>query len=245
MSKLDTVLHYQEVARKKLEIETALRASEAFRACMKLQQELKQSQATAAKLSAELENNVKLLERLTAKANSLNERTELENDDWNIMKNDEESTAAEMNELFGDMDQINKDMNTLSREIKKLFAEVDKAMDEYQKTGSDYKAAKKRYDECKATVEQERAEANGKIAEIDAELAEIAKDCDAQLLEKYKRAAKHYPDALVPVDHEKCSGCKMSIPLGTLKKLEAEGFTIECENCGRVLYSPAPQEPQE
>lgn len=239
MSKLETVLHYQEVEQKKQEVETGLRTTPAYRECIKLSQELKQSQATAAKLGQELENNVKLLERMTAKEQSLTERTELENDDWDIMKNDEESTAAEMAELFGDMDQINKDMTALSREIKRLFAEVDKAIEEYQRIGSEYKAAKKRYDECKATVEQERQEASNKLAEIDAELAEIAKEADPAIFEKYKRAAKHYPDALVPVTADKCSGCKMSIPLGTLKKLEQEDYTVECENCGRVMYRPA------
>lgn len=238
MSKLETVLNYQQTENKKLEIEAALRGSDAYRELSKLHNTLKASQAAIQKMGEELEKSTQLAQKLAERMEGLIERKELEEEDWSIIREDEEATSEEISELFGDMDKVSKEMSALTREIKRLFAEIDKAAAEYQKTGSEYKRDKARYDELKTVVEGERAEANEKLAAVDAELLKIEKGADAELLAKYKKAHVHFPDALVPVEGEKCGGCKMSIPMAALKKLEMPDATIECENCGRVIYKP-------
>jgi len=239
MSKLETVLNYQQTENKKLEIETALRGTDAYRELSKLRNALKTSQAAIQKMGEDLEKSTQLAAKLSEKLDSLMERKELEDEDWSIIREDEETTSEEISELFGDMDKISKEMNAFAREVKRLFAEIDKAAADYQKTGTEYKRDKARYDELKIVVENERAEANKKLDEIDAELAVIEKEADPELLAKYKKAHVHFADALVPIEGEKCGGCKMSIPMATLKKLEAADATLECENCGRVMYKPA------
>ena len=35
-----------------------------------------------------------------------------------------------------------------------------------------------------------------------------------------------------------CGGCFMSLPSATLRELKLGEKTVECDNCGRILYDP-------
>ena len=42
---------------------------------------------------------------------------------------------------------------------------------------------------------------------------------------------------MAKVENYQCSGCNMSLPTSTVKRVATGEGIVECENCGRILYA--------
>ena len=236
MSKLDTVLRYQQTEAKKQEVKQATLSTPSRQKFTRLHKLLKDQQANIQKLSEEIETRSAQVTKLNAQAEKLMERIELEQSELDTIRGDEESTAEEMTELRGDIERLSKEINQVVREAKRLLSEIEKAIEEYKTTNQTARAAKKEYDALRVICEKERDDSAAELEKFDAELDAIRAECDPVLFAKYEKVRKHYPLPIVPVVGGKCSGCNMSLPMVMLKKLNAPDAVIECENCGRILY---------
>ncbi len=237
MGKLDAMLLYQQTEQKKLEAEQAIRSTPARQKLSRLHKLLKTQQATIQKLTEETETRLSQINKLSEQAKRLEERIELENSELATITGDEESTAAEMTELRVDIERLQKEINQVVREAKKLLSEAEKAAEEYRETNLTAKNAKKEYDQVRAVCEKERDDSAEMLASFDEKLEQIRKDVDPALFQRYEKVKQHYAAPIVPVIGGKCSGCNMSLPMVMLKRLNAPDAVLECENCGRILYS--------
>lgn len=237
MGKLDAMLLYQQTEQKKLEAEQAVRSTPARQKLSRLHKLLKTQQATIQKLTEETETRLSQINKLSEQAKRLEERIELENSELATITGDEESTAAEMTELRVDIERLQKEINQVVREAKKLLSEAEKAAEEYRETNLTAKNAKKEYDQVRAVCEKERDDSAEMLASFDEKLEQIRKDVDPALFQRYEKVKQHYAVPIVPVIGGKCSGCNMSLPMVMLKRLNAPDAVLECENCGRILYS--------
>ena len=237
MGKLDAMLLYQQTEQKKLEAEQAVRSTPARQKLSRLHKLLKTQQATIQKLTEETETRLSQINKLSEQAKRLEERIELENSELATITGDEESTAAEMTELRVDIERLQKEINQVVREAKKLLSEAEKAAEEYRETNLTAKNAKKEYDQVRAVCEKERDDSAEMLASFDEKLEQIRKDVDPALFQRYEKVKQHYAAPIVPVIGGKCSGCNMSVPMVMLKRLNAPDAVLECENCGRILYS--------
>ncbi len=237
MGKLDAMLLYQQTEQKKLEAEQAVRSTPARQKLSRLHKLLKTQQATIQKLTEETETRLSQINKLSEQAKRLEERIELEDSELATITGDEESTAAEMTELRVDIERLQKEINQVVREAKKLLSEAEKAAEEYRETNLTAKNAKKEYDQVRAVCEKERDDSAEMLASFDEKLEQIRKDVDPALFQRYEKVKQHYAAPIVPVIGGKCSGCNMSLPMVMLKRLNAPDAVLECENCGRILYS--------
>ena len=237
MGKLDAMLLYQQTEQKMLEAEQAVRSTPARQKLSRLHKLLKTQQATIQKLTEETETRLSQINKLSEQAKRLEERIELENSELATITGDEESTAAEMTELRVDIERLQKEINQVVREAKKLLSEAEKAAEEYRETNLTAKNAKKEYDQVRAVCEKERDDSAEMLASFDEKLEQIRKDVDPALFQRYEKVKQHYAAPIVPVIGGKCSGCNMSLPMVMLKRLNAPDAVLECENCGRILYS--------
>lgn len=237
MGKLDAMLLYQQTEQKKLEAEQAVRSTPARQKLSRLHKLLKTQQATIQKLTEETETRLSQINKLSEQAKRLEERIELENSELATITGDEESTAAEMTELRVDIERLQKEINQVVREAKKLLSEAEKAAEEYRETNLTAKNAKKEYDQVRAVCEKERDDSAEMLVSFDEKLEQIRKDVDPALFQRYEKVKQHYAAPIVPVIGGKCSGCNMSLPMVMLKRLNAPDAVLECENCGRILYS--------
>ena len=237
MGKLDAMLLYQQTEQKKLEAEQAVRSTPARQKLSRLHKVLKTQQATIQKLTEETETRLSQINKLSEQAKRLEERIELENSELATITGDEESTAAEMTDLRVDIERLQKEINQVVREAKKLLSEAEKAAEEYRETNLTAKNAKKEYDQVRAVCEKERDDSAEMLASFDEKLEQIRKDVDPALFQRYEKVKQHYAAPIVPVIGGKCSGCNMSLPMVMLKRLNAPDAVLECENCGRILYS--------
>ena len=56
-------------------------------------------------------------------------------------------------------------------------------------------------------------------------------------LKKYDAVKTHHAAPMAKVENNQCGGCNMSLPTATVKRVAAGTGLVECENCGRILYT--------
>ena len=59
-----------------------------------------------------------------------------------------------------------------------------------------------------------------------------------ELLSRYRAIKEHCAPPMARLVDGQCSGCFMSLPSATLRELKLGEKTVECDNCGRILYDP-------
>lgn len=237
MRKMDALWAYQEAEIAKAEVETEIRSTPARQKLNKLHKQLKTQQAIVAKLTEDIESYEQQLAKLKEQVEKLEERLDVESSELETIRKDDESTAEEMTELKGDIERLSREISQGVRETKNLLTEIEKAMDDYQNTLRTAAKAKKEYDALREECEKERDERADELNRHDKTIEELAKKVDPALLKRYKQVQKHHAVPIAHVVSSKCGGCNMSLPMVMLKKIATTDGIVECENCGRILYS--------
>ena len=127
----------------------------------------------------------------------------------------------------------------LEKEITKLHNEIKSISNEYEEIIKKSKIGRENFDKYKEKYTKLKNELEPKIAELKSELAKIQKDVDPKLMQKYaqKRENKIFP-VFVPLSDKQCGGCRMEVSASKLGAMKNNEFgIIECENCGRIIYT--------
>lgn len=84
-----------------------------------------------------------------------------------------------------------------------------------------------------AVREEKQQPVPNKTAAID----RLRSHINPQLLSQYDSRKRRYGgSAVVPIQGNACSGCRISLSLGTRRR--AYTAITECEHCARLLYNP-------
>ena len=236
--KMEALWAYQEAEVAKNNVENEIRTTPARLQLNKLHKQLKNQQAVIAKLSEDIEAYEQQLTKLTDQVGKLEARLQMESSELATMKQDDESTAEEMTELKVDIERLNREVSQGVREAKSLLGDIEKASDEYQNTARSASKAKKEYDTLRMQCEEERIARQGELDQHDKNLELLSKTVDPALLERYQQVKLHHAVPIAKIVNSKCGGCNMSLPMVMLKKIATTDGIVECENCGRILYSP-------
>ncbi|MDO4564098.1 MAG: C4-type zinc ribbon domain-containing protein [Clostridia bacterium] len=236
MSRIDALLAYQKADEEKQQLELAVKTTENRQRLNKLHKLLKEQQATVAKANENLELTTAALARIQAQCSAFFDRYELESAELDNLKQDEECTGEEMTEFRLDIEKLSREIGAMEKEAERLLESLNKLVDDYQKTRQVAGKAKKEYDKLRLVCEEEKERSAAAIDDCAKEMKRLAERVDDRLMQRYRRARQHYPTPVVPVLHQKCSGCNMSLPTLMLKKLLNADSVAECENCGRLLY---------
>lgn len=161
----------------------------------------------------------------------------MESSELVTIRQDDESTAEEMTELKGDIERLSREISQGVRETKSLLSEIEQATADYQKTMLVAGRAKKEYDALRVECEQERDSHADELKRHDDKIEELAKKVDPALMKRYNQVKQHHAVPIACVVNAKCGGCNMSLPMVMLKKIATTDGIVECENCGRILYS--------
>lgn len=237
MRKMEALWAYQEAEQAKNAVELEIRSTPARLQLNKLHKKLKSQQAVIAKLSEDIDTYEQQLHKLTEQVEKLEARLEVESGELVTIRQDEESTAEEMTELKVDIERLNREISQSVRETRSLLSEIEKATEEYQTTVKAASKAKKEYDTLRVTCEEERVARAGELEQHENNLAMLAKTVDPALLERFSQVKQHHAVPIAKIVNSKCGGCNMSLPMVMLKKIATTDGIVECENCGRILYS--------
>ena len=238
MRKMDALWAYQEAEVAKANVEAEIRSTPARQKLNKLHKQLKSQQAVIAKLGEDIEVYEQQLKKVTEQVEKLESRLEMESGELVTIRQDDESTAEEMTELKRDIERLSRDIGQAVREAKSLATEIEQATAEYQKTIREASIAKKEYDTLRVQCEEERVARQGELDLHDQNLEKLSKTVDPALLERYQQVKLHHAVPIAKIVNSKCGGCNMSLPMVMLKKIATTDGIVECENCGRILYSP-------
>lgn len=227
---MKTMLKYQELDGEIARLNNELQANEGRKNAIKMQQALKDYQVKLLELNKKASNLTQEFDKYREIFNSMAENLEVVN------KNLEQKDEKKLEGLIEANDAIANNLLKLEKKITTVLEECDKVQAEYQNIMKSARLAKTNLEKYKAEFSEVKTATEQKIAEIQAELAVLEKTADKTLLQKYKQKRAEKVNVFVLEINGKCGGCRMEISAEKKAKLKADG-RIECENCGRIIYS--------
>ena len=96
----------------------------------------------------------------------------------------------------------------------------------------------KEYDQLKTVYDEEFKRDQQTLKSMRANIEKEAAKLDQALLSRYRAIKQHCTPPMAKLVDGQCGGCFMSLPSATLRELKLGEKTVECDNCGRILYDP-------
>lgn len=88
------------------------------------------------------------------------------------------------------------------------------------------------------TLATRKRNLSAQLAETQAERDQLAAAASGEVLDLYERLVKKKGvPSVVPVQNGQCGGCHVKLVAATLIKAQSAPPPVQCENCGRLLYS--------
>lgn len=232
MTQIELLLQYQQADMAADAFETKIKRNPNRIALKKNREFLVEQQNAAKKLEGEVAHMtdrvetiklaiVRLEEQLNQMAKRMQDTPPTDLAKAQEAAKDAQKLLSDLEDYEKEMRQIQKDAaerEKLEKDIRLKFA---KAKGEYDQQKVAYEAE---YKEQMKELEQKRKEADAKSA-----------DLEPALLEKYKTIKLHCTPPVAKLYSGQCTGCNMSLPQATLRKMKNDSGIIECENCGRML----------
>ena len=237
MNKLDALLRYHEAELAFDKLENRLKTSPERQKLNKLYGFLSEQQAQVNGIRSQLEARHTSVTKLTAQFDELQKQYELELSEISVMENDEQVTSEEMAESRRALEGLLEQITTARRELYDTLAWIESATGEYKETYARAGKAKKEYDELRMQCDELMKSAQPEIDAAKAVIASAEKDVDKALLKKYALVKSHHAVPIAKVENNQCSGCNMSLPTAVVKRVSTGLSLVECENCGRILYT--------
>lgn len=227
---MKTMLKYQELDGEIARLNGELNQNEARKNAIKMQQTLKDYQAKLLELNKKAQSLTQEFDKYKEIFNSMAENLEVVN------KNLEQKDEKKLEGLIEANDAIANNLIKLEKKISAVVSECDKVQSEYQNIMKSARVAKTSLEKYKSEFGETKSATEARIAEIQAELLKLEKVADKTLLQKYKQKRAEKVNVFVLEISGKCGGCRMEISAEKKAKLKADG-RIECENCGRIIYT--------
>ena len=229
--KIKALLNYQEADMKLREIELALSGSEERKKAL-----------TAKKFLDGVQDN---LDKLDLKASELNAAYEKCAEDLKKLKEQESefTSAAEEAEdmnaieyLGKKTDELLKSIRTLSATAARIAEEMQTVVKEFAQLKTKAKAAQAQYNESAPKYAELKNSLKADKEAADKQLAELKKEVDPALMERYEKKRKSFYPVVYKAEGDFCGACRYELSGGETSRLK-NGEIIECEKCGRLLYS--------
>lgn len=237
MTKINDLWLYDQAEQEVAKIDSRLKSTPNRARLNKLHSFLSEQQSAVTNISRQIGARGALIGKLSAQCHELERRLELEVSEFGTMEKDEECTAAEMTESRRSMEGLLDQINSVRKELSDAMAYLEKASAEYKETYTKAGRAKKEYDAVRAACEAEAQEAKPEREKAAAEAANLRALVDPALLKRYDAIHANHARPMATVENSQCSGCRMSLPTAIVKKVASGTGIVECENCGRILYS--------
>ena len=97
---------------------------------------------------------------------------------------------------------------------------------------------KQEYDQLKTVYDEEFKRDQQTLKSMRANIEKEAAKLDQALLSRYRAIKQHCTPPMAKLVDGQCGGCFLSLPSATLRELKLGEQTVECDNCGCILYDP-------
>ncbi len=227
------------------EIEQLLVLQDRDRKLRALRQELKHAPLARRQLDEKLAAAQTALEAVKVKAREIEvERKKLEDEAHSkrdhIAKYQVQKFQTRKNEEFQAMTTA---VSHLEAEIRKIEDRELELMEAAEELKPRIAEADKAAAATKTQVATQHADlaakietVGGQIGKVESERAAMTAGVEEELLETYQRLFANKGDAVVPLEHEVCTGCHMQVTAATKAAVRGGRGIVHCEQCGRILY---------
>ncbi len=146
-------------------------------------------------------------------------------------KNDEfQAISLEIQRFEKEIEQIE------DREIE-LMEQTEVIQKESAAMELELKASKKQAEIQQADLKKKETTLSDRLREAEKDRDQLTTGLDPNLLFQYTRLFSNKGgDAVVPVEHEYCTGCHMKNTSALVHRVKLGRDIVHCEQCGRILY---------
>ena len=186
----------------------------------KIESEIGDMEGKSAACKQEAERLGKLLEEMTAQLGSV-----------------DNMDSEEVAEKLKSAEKLLSAYEKCEQELAALRAEADGAERTQVEIKRRAAKVKSEYDEVKKLYDVEFAADKLKLKELKDTAEREAAKLDPADLERYKAIKRHCNPPIARLVNNQCTGCFMTLSVGTLREIKSSGEAITCDNCGRLLYA--------
>ena len=212
-----------------------MKNSEKRKKLLKQQEFLKDQQARFAKTESDIaavEERIGKCRQEAERLGKLLEGISAEIGDVNNMGSEEVSEKLKGAEkLLNAMDACEKELAAIRNESEA----IDRSQTEIKRRAAKMKLE---YDEVKKVYDVEFARDKLKLKELRDAAEKQAATLDKDDLDRYREIKRHCTPPIAKLVNNQCTGCFMTLSVGTLREIKASNAAITCDNCGRLLYVP-------
>ena len=161
-----------------------------------------------------------------------NSIAKLRTQQYETRKNDEfQAMGHEIERYENEIKKIEDQELELMMQADKVKAEL---VEEEKKAG----ATKESISRQLVDLDEKSKTLESRLQELTKERADLAAKIDEDLLDRFERLFESKGDAaIVALEHNVCTGCHMKVTTATVMHAKAGKEIVNCEQCGRILYS--------
>ncbi len=231
---LDALWNYMQIENEAVKLENAMRQSPKRQLLLKNRNLFKDLQNSNAKIESDFEGMAVRLEELSGEHDRL---SALLGQHIEKLEKEPPETAEEAKERTNAIVKLNEALSRYESEIKKLYKDLDNKTRQQKDIRMQAAKAKSEYDRVKVEYDKEYTADNEKLKELRQKVADESEKLDHQDYEKYKEIKSHVTPPLALLMNNQCSGCFMTLSIGTIREMRDNNKLTLCDNCGRILYA--------
>lgn len=138
---------------------------------------------------------------------------------------------------------FNNEITRFEGEVRVLEDRELELMENAEKLKAIAVEAEKNAQATRSSVDRQLKDLDAKAQALQAQLDEHARERDAfasaideDLIDTYQRLFTNKNEAVVPLEHDVCTGCHVKVIAQTAVSVKGGRSIVHCENCGRILY---------
>ncbi|MEG1710876.1 MAG: hypothetical protein RR054_03915 [Clostridia bacterium] len=229
---IEQLLKYQTLDLSQRAVKNEINSTDEFKKTHQAKRFLKDAEDALKKMDTQVNELNKVLNNLSIEFEKNNKIIgEYE------MQVDNSEDIGELNYLEKKASQLTKLIESQEKDISLIVIEVEQLMQSFEDFRAKVPAYKKLYKENREKYDAIVIQRSRELDAIKNEMTALEHKIHPKLLDAYKKlSAEAIMPAAVPLKgSDRCSGCNMNIPLGTVSKIDEFGFIV-CENCRRIVY---------
>ncbi len=231
---LDALWNYMQIENEAAKLENAMRQSPKRQLLLKNRNLFKDLQSSNTRIESDFEQMAGRLEELINE----NERlSALLSQHLEKLEKEPPETKEEAKERTEAIVKLNETLGRYENEIKKLSKDVDAKTRQQKDIRMQAAKAKAEYDRVKVEYDKEYNEDNEKLKDLRQKVQDEAAKLDSKDYEQYKSVKSHVTPPMALLMNNQCSGCFMSLSIGTIRDMRSGDTVTLCDNCGRILYT--------
>lgn len=234
MEQLDYLWDYQKLDLKIDELESKRKNSAARKELYRSIQYLKKQQQGLVKLNSDFDKKNHIYKRIYHEFESLNKNLKKEED---ILNSGDVKSFKELDQIEQRVCEAQEKLEEKKKEINALLKDIESLNKRLQAISRRLKNGKKEYEENKKKYDLEVENLDSKQSQIEAQKNAIKGKLDDSLLKRYEAVKGNHSMAMAEIEQNRCGGCNMALASLVIQNVRDKSILMECENCGRILYS--------